>query len=296
MLDLSRISSSILQEGDETTAYRDPAVVYHEGVFHLFYTIVLTDSSGAVFLHLAKSRSSDLISWTSPRILTPADPSLNYSSPGSIVRFQDRWVLCLQTYPRPGGEKYADDTARLWTMSSEDLEHWDEPRLLQIKGPDVPCEEMGRMIDPYIFQDKDDATKWWCFYKQNGVSMSWSRDLETWHFFGHTEAGENACVVVEGAEYVLFHSPENGLGVKRSRDLVQWEDHGTFFLGQAQWPWAQGRITAGFVLDLRHDPQVGKCLLFFHGTGPEDEQTIFDTHACIGLAWSDTLADWHWIS
>jgi hypothetical protein len=290
------LSSSLLLRGDDRTAYRDPAVVYHEGVFHLFFTLVKTDPSGAVFLHLAKSRSRDLVEWTASRVLTPADSSLNFSSPGSIVRHEGRWVMCLQTYPRPAGEKYANDAARLWTMRSDDLERWDEPRLLRVKGPSVPCWEMGRMIDPYIFPDRDEAGKWWCFYKQNGVSMSWSRDLDKWEFFGRVDAGENACVVMDGGDYLLFHSPENGIGVKRSRYLTRWVDEGTLTLGQAEWPWAQGRITAGCVLDLRTQPGIEKALLFFHGSGPEDEQTMFDTHASIGLAWSDSLEGWEWVA
>lgn len=36
---------------------------------------------------------------------------------------------------------------------------------------------MGRMLDPYLFADKDEPGKYWCFYKQNGVSCSYSRDL-----------------------------------------------------------------------------------------------------------------------
>ena len=47
---------------------------------------------------------------------------------------------------------------------------------------DVQREDMGRMIDPYLIRDKDEPGKWWCFYKQNGVSYSWSHDLENWTF------------------------------------------------------------------------------------------------------------------
>lgn len=290
-----KLPTSRLISGDAVTAYRDPAVVYHDGVFHLFHTLVTTDEHGRVFLRLAVSRSSDLVRWTTARPLTPCDPRLNFSSPGNIVRHGGRWIMCLQTYPRPNGEKYADASARLWTMSSDDLETWSEPRLLKVKGPDVAREDMGRMIDPYLLEDKDESGKWWCFYKQNGVSMSWSRDLEHWTFFGHADAGENVCVHVEEDDYLLFHSPENGIGLKRSRDLVNWRDEGCFFLGQADWPWARGRITAGFHLDLRHEPRVGKRLLFFHGSGPEDERTMFDNHASIGVAWADALQDWHWV-
>ena len=70
--------------------------------------------------------------------------------------------------------------------------------LLRVKGPDVPVEAMGRMIDPFLLQDAADPGKWWCFYKQNGVSMSLSRDLKQWTYFGRTEAGENACILMDG--------------------------------------------------------------------------------------------------
>lgn len=294
-LEVGKITSPIIFRGDDRTAYRDPAAVFHDGTLHLFFTLVTTAEDGQVYLHVATSRSRDLIHWTPPRILTPSDPALNYSSPGNIVRFEGRWVMCLQTYPRPNGEKYGNQTARLWTMSSLDLETWDEPRLLRVKGPDVPREDMGRMIDPFLIADIHDPGKWWCFYKQNGVTMSWSRDLEHWTLFGRTEAGENACVVEENGEYVLIHSPEkNGIGVKRSADLLEWRDEGEFYLGQKDWPWARGRITAGFVLDLRDDPACGLALLFFHGSGPEDEQVYFDTHASIGIAWSHSLEGWQY--
>ena len=176
-----------------------------------------------------------------------------------MIRFHGEWVLCLSSYPRPNGEKYGNKDARIWMLRSKDLEHWSKPELLRVKGPDVPIEKMGRMIDPYLVEDKDEPGKWWCFYKQNGVSMSWSRDLKSWTYYGHADAGENACILVDGNEYVLFHSPHNGIGVKRSKDLRHWEDCGLITLGQKDWPWARGRLTAGFVLDLRRDRAVRKA-------------------------------------
>lgn len=293
-ISLSSLRSPVIFRGDATRAYRDPAVVYQDGVFRLFFTLVLTETDGRPYSYTAVSRSEDLLRWTEPRILTPRDRALNYSSPGNVIRFGDEWVLCLQTYPRPHGEKYGNDSARLYAMRSVDLEHWGEPELLRVKGPDVPEEQMGRMIDPYLLEDRDEPGKWWCLYKQDGVSLSWSHDLRHWTYCGRAEAGENVCVVVDGGQYVLFHSPENGIGVKRSPDLVTWTDEGLLVLGQADWPWARGRLTAGFVLDLRHDRRVGKALLFFHGSGPEDERTMFDTHASLGLAWSEDLRHWEW--
>ena len=294
-INFSAIPSPILFRGDATTAYRDPTAVYHDGWFRLFFTVVKVEAAGPVSC-TAWSKSRDLVRWTEPVLFTPRDRKLNYCSPGNIVRDGGEWVLCLCTYPRPNGEKFGNADARIWTMRSKDLETWGPAELLRVKGPDVPQEKMGRMIDPFLLQDKDEAGKWWCFYKQAGVSMSWSCDLKTWTYAGRTSAGENTCVIVDGADYVLFHSPGNGVGVKRSADLQKWRDEGLLTLGQKEWPWAQGRLTAGFVLDLRQDPAVGKALMFFHGSDhPEnDPRGGFDNFASLGLAWSDDLKNWTW--
>jgi hypothetical protein len=183
-------------------------------------------------------------------------------------------------------------------MRSHDLENWGPAELLRVKGPNVPREKMGRMIDPFLIQDKDDPAKWWCLFKQNGISCAWSNDLKTWTFSGSIRAGENPCVIVVDKEYVLFHSPANGIGVKRSSDMKNWRDVGLLTLGQKQWPWAAGRITAGFVLDGRKIPGVGKYVMFFHGSDyPEtDPRGGFDNFASIGVAWSDDLQKWDWPS
>ena len=293
---LAAIPSPVVFRGDATTAYRDPAAVYHNGWFHLFFTLVRIEPDGRPFSYLASSKSRDLVRWSTPVILTPRDRQLNFGSPGNIVRHGGQWVLCLQTYPRPNGEKFGNASARLWTMRSQDLETWGKPELLRVKGPDVPVKQMGRMIDPCLLEDRDEPGKWWCYYKQNGVSMAWSHDLAKWTAAGSTPAGENACVIVEQGEYVLFHSPDNGIGIKRSKDLREWRDEGLLTLGQKSWPWARGRLTAGFVLDLRATPAVGKALMFYHGSEfPEnDPRGGFDNFASIGLAWSEDLKTWQW--
>jgi hypothetical protein len=295
-VDLAALPSPVLFRGDATHAYRDPAALYHDGWFRLFFTLVEVEPGGKPFSYLAWSKSRDLRSWTAPVRLTPRDQAVNFGSPGNVVRAGDRWVLCLQTYPRPRGERYGNADARLWTMASRDLESWDAPELLRVKGPDVPRERMGRMIDPFLLRDKDDPGRWWCLFKQDGVSLSTSRDLRDWSYVGRFPGGENACVIADRGEYVLFHSPPNGIGVKRSADLRTWRDEGVLTLGQAGWPWAAGRLTAGFVLDLRGDPAVGKALLFFHGSDfPEtDPRGGFDTFASVGVAWSEDLRSWRW--
>ena len=295
-VDFSAIPSPVIFRGNAQTAYRDPAVIYEDGWFRLFVTLEkLTPDKGA-FSCIAWSKSRDLIHWSEPKVFTPLDQRLNYASVGDVVRYGGEWVLCLQTYPRPNGECYGNASSRIWTMRSRDLETWSAPELLRVKGPDVPEERMGRMIDPFLLESKDEPGKWWCFFKQNGMSMSWSRDLRNWTYSGHIDAGENPCVIVDGNDYVLFHSPCNGIGVKRSPDLKTWRDEGVLTLGQKTWPWARGRLTAGFVLDLRSDPKVGKALMFFHGSDfpEEDPRGGFDNYASVGLAWSDDLKTWHW--
>ncbi len=299
---LTALQSPIILPGDADTAYRDPAVLYHDGRFHLFCTLVQADPDGKIYSYTVQMKSEDLRQWTQPMIITPKDQKLNYSSPGNIVWFGDEWILCLQTYPRPDYKKgdkvaYGDNTSRVFVMRSKDLDTWSEPELLRVKGPDVSEADMGRMIDPYLLEDKDEPGKWWCFYKQSGVSYSWSRDLRNWTYAGRTDSGENVCVLVDHGEYVLFHSPRNGIGVKRSQNLREWRDEGELItLGQKEWPWAQVRLTAGAVIDLRRVKGVEKYLMFFHGEGPkmENKQDTFDAHCSIGIAWSDDLAQWDW--
>ena len=294
-IDFSAIKSPIILKGSAKTAYRNPTAVYHDGIFRLYYSYVRHEDDGKVYHYTAMSKSRTLTEWTRPRILTPRDQNLNFGSPGNIIRWADQWIMCLQSYPTPRGEKHGNKNARVWTMTSPDLENWRPPEILMVKGPDMPVEKMGRLIDPYLVEDKDEPGKWWCFFDDNAANMSWSYDLKTWNYFNRINSGENVCVLVDGDEYLMFHSPKNGIGMKRSRDMKTWTDAGRLItLGQRQWPWAQGRLTAGFVLDLRDEPGIGKYLMFFHGTGPEDESVIFNTYACLGLAWSDDLENWNW--
>ena len=292
---LSLLTSPVLFQGDAKTAFRDPAAIFHAGWFYLYFTLIKTEDSTA-YSYVAWSKSPDLRNWSPPKIITPRDKALDFGSPGGVVKVNDQWVLCLQTYPRPHGEKYGNGDSRLWTMQSEDLEHWGVPELLEVKGPSISKEAMGRMIDPYLLRDKNQSDKWWCFYKQDGIQISSSNDLRIWTPFGRINAGENPCVVVDHNEYVLFHSPPNGIGIKRSPDLSHWRDEGVLTLGQADWPWAQGRLTAAFVADLRSDPSVGKALMFFHGSRylETDSRGGFDNFASIGIAWSSDLHTWSW--
>ncbi len=297
---LEELESPILFKGDEKTGYRDPAVLYHQDTLYLFFTLTKIEHD-TVFSYTAMISSADLKEWSPVKILTPRDQRLNFSSPGNVVRYNDEWVLCLQTYPRPDytadqGIRYGTEDARIYTMRSKDLKNWTDPQLMRVKGADVPFEEMRRMIDPYLIEDKNEPGKWWCFYKQNGVSMSYSFDLQNWKFHGYTQSGENVCVLVEDNEYILFHSPKNGIAIMRSPDLVSWEPWGNLItLDQHNWDWAKGRITAGVVLNLKNNEKFGKYVMFYHGSGPlTEEEGDFDKNASIGIAWSEDLLNWEW--
>ncbi|MEO6316581.1 MAG: hypothetical protein ABIU63_07790 [Chitinophagaceae bacterium] len=298
---LRALSNPVVFKGDSVTAYRDPAVYYYKGVLYLYFTLVKTEANGRVYSYTAMSYSKDCSNWQPIKILTARDQSLDFSSPGNIIRYKNEWFMCLQTYPRPDYTasqmpRFGTGDARLYLMRSSNLTDWSAPELMLVKGAGVPAAKMGRMIDPYLLEDKDEKGKWWCFYKQNGVSMSYSYNLRDWQFFGYTASGENACVLVENNEYILFHSPKNGIAIRHSPDLKNWRDtSGLITLGQQNWPWASGRISAGAVINLTKEKNAGRYLMFFHGSGPlTEEQGDFDKNASIGIAWSKDLLLWDW--
>lgn len=298
---LKNLESPIIFKGNDSIAYRDPAILSKDKVFYLFFTMVKSESDGKVYSYTAMSTSKDLKNWSDKKILTPRDQNLDYSSPGNVIRYKDEWILCLQTYPRPDYfikemPKFGTNDARLFIMRSKDLVNWSTPELLKAKGRDVSEKDMGRMIDPYLLEDKGEKGKWWCFYKQNDVSMSYTYDFENWTYFGHTESGENVCVLRENNEYILFHSPKNGIAIKKSNDFKNWTDFGDLItLGQEQWSWAKGRISAGTVINLKDNSDFGNYVMFFHGSGPLTEEAgDFDKNASIGIAWSKDLLKWNW--
>ncbi|MDD3154621.1 MAG: hypothetical protein PHS41_07115 [Victivallaceae bacterium] len=294
MFDLEKLRSSLLIEGDEFTAYRDPAAYWRDGKLYLFFSIVENHPGSLPLSYVGMCVTEDLVHFSKVRKLTPGDPRFNYSSPGNVILHNGTFYLCCQTYCRENAEKFGNERCRIFLLSSPDLEHWSEPKLIMVKGDDVPEKAMGRMIDPFLFRDS--KTKlFWCFYKQDGCKFSTSSDLCHWMPRGQIACGENVSVFADENRYYLWHSPQNGIGEMVSDDLCQWHDTGRLFtFGQKQWPWASGRITAGTMLDLRKEPQVGQALCFFHGSGGRGEEECFDNYASIGVAWSYDCKTWEY--
>ena len=274
----------ILFEGNDRLAYRDPACYWHDGMYHLFFT-VSEKENGFLYNRVAVSHSADLKKWSEPCMLTPKNLRLNYCSPGNVIRHDGHFVLCLTSYPMPfpyAQQYYADETARLFTMSTADFVHFTDPLLLNPKGC-TPPDQLGRMIDPFILPVTDG---YFLFYKQNGVSCSFSRDLKMWEDRGRTDGGENACVLPWQHGYLLVHSPENGIAFALSKDLKTWTPCGHTVLNQPRWPWAEGRLTAGFLMQAPPDAPH-RYLLFFHGS-----RNVFpETHgnASLAMVYTDDL-------
>ena len=272
---------------------RDPAAFFHDGIFYCFHTSV-EQKNGEYRLFIDVAQSRDLVSWSFPQRMTQSD--LNFSSPGNVIRFEDHWVLCLQSYPIKAGEAYGSDDSRLWIMTSRDLTHWEQPRLLQPSGCQAIWCKSRRQIDPYLVEHEE---QFWCFYKSAGnLGLLVSPDLREWReasphrpvlAAGQTPDGstvENPCVVRDEDEFVLFFAPcriGRGIGTARSNDLLNWRD--VRYLDFPDFPWASGGPTAPMVLDTRRE--LGCWTMFFHGDrqGPHG--------AAIGLAWSSDLIHWH---
>ena len=107
------MQSPLIFKGDSNTAYRDPTAIYQDGLFRLYYSYVRLEEHDRMYWYVAVSKSTNLVDWTAPEILSPKDRNLNFSSPGNIVRHGKEWILCLQTYPTPDGETFGNRSARV---------------------------------------------------------------------------------------------------------------------------------------------------------------------------------------
>ena len=279
----------IIFNGNDKFAYRDPACFYKDGTYYLFFTVSEKDN-GYMYNRIGLSKSTDLKNWTEPEILTEKNYNTNYCSPGNIIEKDGEYILCFTSYPMPypfEEKSWADENARLFTMSTKDFKVYTNPKLLNPKTG-VDEEDIGRMIDPFLIKKGD---YYYIYFKQNGVSYSRSKDLVNWEFFGNTEGGENACVIEKDGGYMLIHSPENGIGFAKSKDLEKWEDMGITTLKQHESKWAQGRLTAAFAMEAPKDFKY-KYIIFFHGS-----KNIFpETHgnATVAMAVTDNFEEFYY--
>lgn len=272
---------------------RDPAIWYGNGKMLCFHTTVEEDEPGQRRLFLDLSETDDLVKWTTRR-LSPSP--LNFSSPGNLFEADGEYVLCLQSYPITPGELWANDTCRLYLMRSKDLLTWSEPEQLVIDRENPAWSASPRKIDPFVVRHDG---QWYCLYKTEGkFGILRSDDLKSWHEFtdrpiltskempdGATI--ENPALLPDGqGGWILFISPcrpGRGIGIARSRNLVDWDD--IRYLDLPVPAWAKNGISAGMVLDLRESG--GDYLMAFHGEDSEHSHS-----AALGFARSADLIHW----
>lgn len=271
----------IIFHGSPTVAYRDPTCIFVDGTYHLFFTVSQKEN-GYMYNFVAHSESQDLKHFSVPSIITVKDNTKNFCSPGNVIRFGDRYRIFVTSYPMPypfATCAYADETARLFFIETTDFRSFSEPQKIYAKG--IECKDEGRMIDPFILEDKDVQGRYLLFFKQNGVSISESYDLASWNYLGHVDGGENACVFVEDNRYHLIHSPHNGIGHKVSDDLFAWNDLGVCLPKEANESWADGRLTAAFAMKNEQSEIPYRYLVFFHGS---KQESYPETHGDASLA------------
>ena len=272
----------VIFKGDEKIAYRDPACYYYNGEYHLFFTFSEKEN-GYMYNRVGHSRSSDLRVFSEPELITVKDYAWNYCSPGNVVKYGDEYLICVTSYPMkmPYSERSsADETARLFFIKTKDFKSFSSPERIYPKGRENTNE--GRKIDPFVFEKAED--EFLLFFKQNGVSVSKSANLRDWIFIGSADGGENACVIEDNGKYILIHSPENGIGIKESDDLITWKDIGVHILEQESWEWARGRLTAAFAMRPKTECEY-KYIVFFHGSRADSSP---ETHGAASLAFAYT--------
>lgn len=273
---------------------RDPAVFCHEGSYHCFYTHIEKDRAGSdnIRLSLARIISCDLKEWSRPEILQ--DTEDGFSSPGNIVRTEEGFVLCLQSYPIPKGEIYGSQDCRLWLMKSRDLKEFSAPVLISEEGCRAAWAVTKRQIDPYLVKGED---RYYVLYKTDGcIGLLQSVDgilfeeaaerpvLSNEQTPDHSTV-ENPCVIRDGSIYRMFFAPcrkGRGIGTAESEDMIHWRN--VRYLDFPVPDWAPGGPTAPMVLDDRD--RSGSWLMFFHG------DTEGEHGGALGLAYSSDLLNW----
>ncbi|HME51069.1 MAG TPA: sialidase family protein [Candidatus Lokiarchaeia archaeon] len=273
---------------------RDGALHFHDGVFYLYHCAVEYPHPFQYQFYTDVITSTDLVHWSAPQRLWDSD--MGFSSPGNVFRAgDDKWMLCVQTYPIERFHWWGSDACRLWTSESNDLLHWSFPRVISEEGCKARWTKERRQIDPFILPRDG---KYWCFFKSSGqLGLLVSDDLETWieaspdrPVFAASETPdhttiENACVVEIDGECMMFFSPcynKRGIGIARSPDLFHW----TFdrYLNFPKFTWAKSGPTAPSVIDAREE--TGKWLMAFHAERRQPH------HAALALAWSEDLIAW----
>ena len=292
-------------------AIRDPAVIYHNGLYHVYHTYVDFRRQGNIYISTFMRTTPDFMKWSPAREVF-GGPN-HYSSPGNVFRHpvNGRWTICIQSYPFVAGKDTGDDRCRLFLAESDDLLNWSLPAVMVEAGAGIKYNDCPRQIDPFVVLDGKRA---WCFYKTIGeLGLLVSEDgLKTWRealpdrpAIGRKhmpvgESVENPFVLRHDGKWWMFCSPcskPRKIAYACSDNLTDWPQ--VQYLDFPEQPWAQHGPTAPSILDLNEIRKTGsdniegseghRWLMVFHG---DCEPRRSGHEAVLGIAFSNDLVRW----
>ena len=246
--------------------------------------------------------TEDFKNFDNPRPITP----YGYVSPGSVIRYNNKWYISLTRYPWPGAVAVAE---------SDDLLNWSEPRIVvptchgdYWSGSANLYEEIPPHgpIDGFLFQWQNknymlytDAQRGTTVQHlgiavsddmQNFTDLTPDKPLLDSDFYNGARGIENVCMVADGDNLHLFCSvgmAEQRVAMLTSKDIMQWDKlDSSYELGNLQQNWSQYAASAQFVADWREI--TGYWTMIFMGSriGDEKERPLF------GMARSKDLKNW----
>jgi len=285
--DRTKISNPVLSL--PTLHVRDPAVLLADDRVHLFFT--LFDPSARTW-HVASSTTQDFIHWTEVVKISPE----GYASPGNILNFQDKWVLCYQQY-----RQFPHTICLSW---SDDLVKWGPPIEVFNTGPKNAWNEDGRVIDPYMIEWEKTyycyytgSTRWGKPSGYNLIGVARSDNLIDWEDLStekpiigveypweEPDGNENNCVIRHGDEWFMLYSASlmhQRIAWAVSEDLIHWQKGG---LCQVP-PFEASRRRFGAPFLIEGLSEGNRYLMIFQG---EDEKG----HMSFLLLESEDLINW----
>lgn len=282
---------------------RDPAAIYNEGVFYLYFTVQFNQSywSAPEGFQVFVTTTTDFKDFSLPQPITPK----GYVSPGSVVKCNGKWYISLTRYPWPGAVAVAE---------SDDLLHWSEPRVVVPTCHGSYWSGSGELygeipphgpIDGFLVQWQG---KYYMLYTdaQKGTTtqhlgIAVSDDMQKFtdltpdeplldsDFYNYNKGIENVSMVVDGDKLVLFCSvgmAGQRIAMLTSKDIMSWGKlDNTAEVSGLQQQWSKYAACAQFVADWR-DITGYWHMIFMGGQEAVCERFAF------GMARSKDLENW----
>jgi predicted GH43/DUF377 family glycosyl hydrolase len=270
---------------------RDPAVIIRDNLAYIFFTLFNPEQGT---WHVAMTTTRDFIRYSSFSIVSPE----GYASPGNIIRFRDKWVLCYQ--------QYRSFPHYICLSYSEDLINWSVPEKVFNSGAGNTWNTDGRVIDPYIVQS---GGVFYCFYTGSGrwlkssghnlLGLAVSKDLVRWkdkttdsplfgveHEWEKPDGNENNCVIYDKTrkKWIMLYScslVNQKIAYCESTDLVNWT--GRTLCRVPVFPQVS-IFGAPFIIE--ELSENGLWTMIYQGTGK-------DRHVSFYMLQSNDLINWH---